>query len=185
MVILTVIARFLVRFKNAVATYPRLGPLVYNLNRWFQDWHAGVEATPPLFDNPFNNITPAVREHIIETIRDRIKRLVNIVKRDEPKLIESDLKQKSRATVDVANRFGPALHTTYEGPGDLRPNGPRHDNDFQHISEIRIAPTHEELMIRVPPFLPANFFAAPHHAPADSMQRLLDIQFRLLREELT
>lgn len=181
-IILTVINRFLVRFKNAVVTYPRLGPLVTNLKRWFQEWHAGVEATPPLFDNPFNNIAPTVREHIIDSIRERIKRLVNIVQRGEPKLIKSDLKQKSKANADF---FAPALHATYEGPGELRPNGPRHDNDFEHISDIRIAPTHEELTIRIPPFLPANIFAAPHPAPADSMERLLDIQFRLLREELT
>jgi hypothetical protein len=183
-IILTVINRFLVRFKNAVATYPRLGPLVTNLNRWFQEWHAGIEATPPLFDNPFNNIAPTVREHIIDSIRERIKRIVNIVQRDEPKLIKSDLKQKRKAA-DVADRFAPALHAIYEGPGELRPNGPRHDNDKEHISDIRIAPTHEELTIRIPPFLPANMFAAPHPAPADSMERLLDIQFRLLREELT
>jgi hypothetical protein len=168
-----------------VATYPRLGPLVNNLNRWFQDWRAAVEATPPSFDNPFNNIPSAVREHVIDSIRERIKRLVNIVQRDEPKLIKSDLKERRKAAADGADRFGPALHATYEGPGDLRPSGPRHDNDFEHISDIRIAPTHEELTIRIPPFLPANIFAAPHPAPADSMQRLLDIQFRLLREELT
>ena len=184
-IILTVINRFLVRFKNAVATYPRLGPLVNNLNRWFQDWQAGVEATPPSFDHPFKNISPTVREHVINSITERIERLVNIVQRDESKLIKSDLKQQRKAAADVAHRFGPALHATYEGPGDLRPNGPRHDNDFEHISDIRIAPTHEELMIRIPPFLPANIFSAPHPAPADSMQRLLDIQFRLLREELT
>ena len=185
MIILEVINRFLVRFKNAVAIYPRLGPLVNNLNQWFQNWHAGVEATPPSFNNPFNDISPTVREHIIDSIRERIKRLVNIVQRDEPKLIKSDMKQQRKAAADVTDRFGPALYATYEGPGDLRPNGRRHDNDFEHISDIRIAPTHEELTIRIPPFLPANIFAAPHPAPADSMQRLLDIQFRLLREELT
>ena len=180
--ILTVINRFLVRFKTALAAYPRLGPLVTNLNRWFQEWHVGVQATPPLFDNPFNNIAPTVREHIVDSIRERIKRLVNIVQRSEPKLIKSDLKQKRKTDAD---RFAPALHLTYEGPGELRPNGRRHDNDFEHISDIRIAPTHEELTIRIPPYLPANIFAAPHSAPADSMERLLDIQFRLLREELT
>jgi hypothetical protein len=53
-------------------------------------------------------------------------------------------------------------------------NGRRHDNGFEHISAIRIAPTHEELTIRIPLSLPANIFAAPHPAPADSMQRLLE-----------
>lgn len=181
-IILRVINRFLVRFKTVLATYPRLGPLVTNLNRWFQEWHAGIQANPPLFDNPLNNIAPTVREHIVDSIRERIKRLVNIVQRSEPKLIKSDLKQKRQTDAD---RFAPALHLTYEGPGELRSNGRRHDNDFENISDIRIAPTHEELTIRIPPYLPANIFGAPHPAPADSMERLLDIQFRLLREELT
>ncbi|KAF8808643.1 hypothetical protein BYT27DRAFT_7188610 [Phlegmacium glaucopus] len=183
-----VLHEFLVRFKNAVATYPRLSPLVNNLHHWFQDWHAGAKANPPLFDNPLNKIPPAVREHVVDSIRERIKRLVNIVEREESKLInlKSDLKQKRKAAADAADRFsGSVLHATYEGPGHLRPDGPRHDNDFEDIYEIRIAPTQQELMIRIPPFLPANFYSAPHPAPADSMQRLLDIQFRLLREELT
>ncbi|KAI6021428.1 hypothetical protein BKA83DRAFT_166314 [Pisolithus microcarpus] len=51
-----------------------------------------------------------------------------------------------------------------------------------HASE---APTHEELMCPIEPFLPATLYDAPHPASAESMERLLDIQFRLLREELT
>lgn len=77
------------------------------------------------------------------------------------------------------------LNIIYEGPGALRPLGPRHDNDFSEIQDIRIAPTHDELISRLPPFLPGNFHAAPHHLPAEGVARLLDIQFRLLREELT
>jgi hypothetical protein len=73
----------------------------------------------------------------------------------------------------------------YEGPGEIRSKGPRHDNDFADISEIRVAPTHEELVCRTPPFLPGNFYEAPHHLETGSMARLLDIQFRLLREDLT
>lgn len=122
-----VLHEFLVRVENAVAAYPRLGPLVNNLNRWFLDWHAGVEATPPSFDNPFNNIPPAAREHVIDSFREWIQGLVDIVQRDEPKLIKSDLKPKGKAATDVAVRLVAALYATYVGPGDLRPNGPRHD----------------------------------------------------------
>lgn len=77
-----------------------------------------------------------------------------------------------------------ALHNAYEGPGSLRPEGPRHDNDFVDINDIRIAPTHNELISRISPYLPANIHAAPHPYSPESMERLLDIQFRLLREEL-
>ena len=72
-----------------------------------------------------------------------------------------------------------------EGPGDERREGPRHDNDFVEIAQIQIAPTNGELVCRIPPYLPYNVPNAPHTYAADSIQRLLDIQFRLLREELT
>jgi hypothetical protein len=77
------------------------------------------------------------------------------------------------------------LNHTYEPPGTLRDGGaPRHDNDFTDIRDIRIAPTHEELLCPLPPYLPVFLPTAPHHLPVNSMQRHLDIQFRLLREEM-
>lgn len=76
------------------------------------------------------------------------------------------------------------LEMSYEGPGSQRPNGPRHDNDFDDIAKIKIGPTHEELCSPHDPYLPANVPGGPHHLPGDSMPRLVDIQFRLLREEL-
>ncbi|KAF8808641.1 hypothetical protein BYT27DRAFT_7337649 [Phlegmacium glaucopus] len=116
--ITTLLHGILVRFENAVATYPRLGPLVNDLYRWFRDWRTGVEATPPLFDNPFSNVPPSVREHVIDTIQERIECLVNIVERDEPRyIIKSDLEQKWNAVADIADHFGP--------------NGPWHDSPCQ------------------------------------------------------
>lgn len=72
----------------------------------------------------------------------------------------------------------------YDGPGELREKGPRHDNDLVLIKDIRIAPTHQELMCEDDPYLPPNFPGAPHFLEPTSVERLLDIQFRLLREEL-
>lgn len=75
------------------------------------------------------------------------------------------------------------LAQTYIPPGELRPEGPRNDNDFAAISAIRIAPTQQELLcdsVYLPVFIPD----APHHLAVSSMERHLDIQFRLLREEL-
>ena len=76
------------------------------------------------------------------------------------------------------------LEAYYSGPGELREEGPRHDNDFVNIQDIKVAPTDNELLCRLRPFLPANIPNAPHPLPANSMSRLMDIQFRLLREEL-
>ena len=87
-------------------------------------------------------------------------------------------------TLQMQQAFLSRLAHTYEPPGTLRDGGPRHDNDFTDIEDIRIAPTHEELLCPVAPYLPAFLPTAPHHLPEDSMQRHLDIQFRLLREEM-
>mgnify|MGYP001811283439 CR=1 FL=1 len=40
--------------------------------------------------------------------------------------------------------------------GSLRPKGPRHDNDFADIREVRIPPTEGEVLCEEPPYLPAN-----------------------------
>jgi hypothetical protein len=78
-----------------------------------------------------------------------------------------------------------SLELSRDLPGTLRKGGlPRHNNDFADIRDIRIAPTHEELFCAVLPYLPAFLPMAPHYLPEGSMERHLDIQFRLLREEM-
>ncbi|KAL9937163.1 hypothetical protein V8E36_003572 [Tilletia maclaganii] len=52
------------------------------------------------------------------------------------------------------------------------------------IQEIRVLPTTNELLSPEPSYLPFNFPGAPHHLPDESIERLLDTQFRLLRSEL-
>jgi hypothetical protein len=50
---------------------------------------------------------------------------------------------------------------------------------------IEILPTMDEILSFATPYLPPNLPGAPHHLPAESPERLLDIQFRLLRHDLT
>ncbi|KAJ1299734.1 hypothetical protein OPQ81_007323 [Rhizoctonia solani] len=71
-----------------------------------------------------------------------------------------------------------------DGPGELRKAGLRHDNDHIRIQDIGVAPTPNELLCDEDPYLPANFYEAPHHLQRSSAERLFDIQFRLLREEM-
>ena len=87
-------------------------------------------------------------------------------------------------TIEMQRAFISRLAHTYEPPGALRDGGSRHNNDSTDIQKIRIAPTHEELLSPIAPYLPAFLPMAPHHLPENSMQRHLDIQFRLLREEM-
>ena len=115
--------------------------------------------------------------------------MVTITDREKNKAERSAQRRQQQKGVHLSSKEGivSALHILHEdqGPGMLRPDGPRHDNDFEDIGEIRVAPTERELLCKIAPYLPANFYEAPHHLPKDSMERLLDIQFRLLREELT
>ncbi|GBC05064.1 hypothetical protein RclHR1_00600027 [Rhizophagus clarus] len=71
----------------------------------------------------------------------------------------------------------------YDPPGELSKHGKRHDNDFVEISEISIIPTNEEILCERPPFLPSSLRDSLHFLP-DGAARLLDTQFRLLREDL-
>ncbi|KAG9309779.1 hypothetical protein JVU11DRAFT_10153 [Chiua virens] len=177
----------LVRFKNAVATYPRLATLVANLRVWFDQWTTGICSSPPIFDNPFQSIQVPVRDLLMGTLREKVNRLESIVNREREKEVRPSSRRNALSVPNGTSNEGviATLHSNYDPPGELRLDGPRHDNDFVDIQEIRIAPTHQELMCQTQPFLPASLFDAPHPAPADSMQRLLDGQFRLLREELT
>ncbi|PKY21705.1 hypothetical protein RhiirB3_525223 [Rhizophagus irregularis] len=72
---------------------------------------------------------------------------------------------------------------TYDPPGELSKYGKRHDNDFVEISKISIIPTKEEILCERLPFLPSSLRYALHFLP-DGPARLLDTQFRLLREDL-
>lgn len=51
--------------------------------------------------------------------------------------------------------------------------------------KIEILPTGDEILSFATPYLPPNIPAAPHHLPAESLDRLLDISFRLLRYDFT
>ncbi|KAG0046738.1 hypothetical protein BGZ83_008088 [Gryganskiella cystojenkinii] len=76
------------------------------------------------------------------------------------------------------------LHVEFDPPGVESAKGPRHDNDLVQIKDIRIVPTQAELTCERPPFLPSNDVpGAPHHLPP-GWPRLLDIHFRLNREDM-
>ena len=75
----------------------------------------------------------------------------------------------------------PELQFKLDMPGNLSLKGPRHDNDHASIERISILPTTGELKADRPEFLPIKYKDSPHHETG--IQRLLDSQFRLLRED--
>ncbi|KAH0565112.1 hypothetical protein GP486_001496 [Trichoglossum hirsutum] len=69
-------------------------------------------------------------------------------------------------------------------PGESSKCGPRHDNDHVHISEIKILPTVSEILSSRKEFLPTRQdFNSPSQHHKMGILRLLDAQFRLLRED--
>ncbi|KAG8921251.1 hypothetical protein FRC02_000362 [Tulasnella sp. 418] len=182
--LLTVLFEYATRFKQAVSRQPMFAPLVQSLTEWLNTWADSVTPMYPSFNDSVTGLPVESRTFLIKQLRKSLYDLSQIVDRAEgatsrrvSKPVGASLALDDEALVN-------GLMLTYEGPGNLREGGPRHDNDFEEISKIRIAPTHAELVSTVEDFLPANVPGAPHHLPSTSMQRLLDIQFRLLREEL-
>lgn len=83
-----------------------------------------------------------------------------------------------RRTPHTSNPF------EHDGPGHLSRSGPRHDNDQISIKDIKILPTTDEILCQRGPYMPSNHTYAHHRLPC-GQDRLLDVQFRLLRYEST
>ncbi|KAI8958452.1 P-loop containing nucleoside triphosphate hydrolase protein [Daldinia sp. FL1419] len=66
-------------------------------------------------------------------------------------------------------------------PGKLSPEGPRHDNDHEEITQIRILPTMSEIMSTRSDYRP---FQNPSQLHLPGIQGLIDRHFRLLREDM-
>ncbi|KIK63309.1 hypothetical protein GYMLUDRAFT_72036 [Collybiopsis luxurians FD-317 M1] len=180
----TLIQQFFFRFKNAIHNHPCIVPLVNDIRSWFDAWKQAISQRLPAFED---NLEEEVRPLTIDQIGDSISRLQEIIRREHAAAETRRKPASSISTVTAADRkqaLLTRLRQSYDPPGYLRTDGPRHDNDGVQISGIRIVPTHEELLCPVPPYLPINLPEAPHHCRPESMERLLDVQFRLLREEL-
>ena len=181
-----ILSRVFNRFKTALETYPQLNGLVENLTEWFDVWATGIMSYPPTFQDPITSNLETCR-FTIQTLRETIERLRTVIGR-EHHVTESRRVVTMKPVISEAERTQALLtrlEQAYDPPGHLRPEGPRHDNDYANIVQIRICPTSEELMCPISPYLPVTVTGAPHHLPAGSMERHLDVQFRLLREDLT
>ncbi|KAI0628064.1 hypothetical protein C8Q77DRAFT_1068619 [Trametes polyzona] len=181
-----VLLQYFNRYKDAVRTHSEVTTFIQDFADWFETWADDVSAPKPRFVDPIAHMPLKIRELSIAHIREDVQRLQEIVQRESgtiqrfrPDLGKSTLTQEQRNQALASQ-----LAQTYDPPGDLRAEGRRHDNDFSQIRDIRIAPTHEELFSPVQPYLPVFRPDAPHHLAMNSMDRHLDIQFRLLREDL-
>ncbi|KIO31502.1 hypothetical protein M407DRAFT_67906 [Tulasnella calospora MUT 4182] len=177
---------YVTRFKNAVSQHPCFANLVTKLVEWSNSWAISVCASPPGFEDPISRWSSPGKSFAMDHMKKTIDLLFEVVERAEGSTL-----RRSHLEVEIAPREAASqalldrLLMTYDGPGVYHEGGvPRHDNDKENVSEIEIVPTHAELTCSTGPYLPANIPGAPHHLAGSSMERLVDIQFRLLREEL-
>lgn len=143
-----------------------------------------VSVAPALFQDTITSVPEKHRKLTIDHISEEIDRLLTIVERETGVVLRLEKAKLTVTHVQRSQARSAQLEQIYDPPGELRSDGPRHDNDFATIEGIRIAPTHSELFSSVAPYIPVFDPDAPHHLPFGSMERHLDIQFRLLREEL-
>ncbi|KAH9048671.1 hypothetical protein EDB83DRAFT_2632697, partial [Lactarius deliciosus] len=186
--LLTVLSQYFARVKSAIKNHPELHDLVEDIFSWFNIWTAAVRASPPTFQDPITSSSPQIRNLTLGELEKDIGRLSQIVGREygDAEKLRRHVPRGRFTAGQMQEALTSRLEQTYDPPGTLRGSGePRHDNDFTDIRDIRIAPTNNELLCPLPPYLPVFLPSAPHHLPEHSMERHLDIQFRLLREEMT
>jgi hypothetical protein len=178
--------RYLARFKHALQNHPELRDFVENLFLWFSSWARAVNSPQPTFSDSIVQSPPTVRNLTLAELEKDVGRLKLITDRESghTERMRRSVAHAAVTTNQMQQAFISRLAHTYDPPGNLRDGGSRHDNDSTDIQDIRIAPTHEELLCPIAPYLPVFLPMAPHHLPESSMQRHLDIQFRLLREEM-
>jgi len=169
-------ARYLTRYKSAIREHSSIPQLVDHIKVWFETWSASSHS----FEDGWAPETDQARKHAVSALHKDLKRVCDIIARES--VTVHRYRPDTKRTGEAGRQL--ALLATYVPPGHLRPEGPRHDNDDANILQISVEPSQAELVCIHEPYLPANVPAAPHHLRTDSMERLLDIQFRLLREEL-
>ncbi|KAH8998232.1 hypothetical protein EDB86DRAFT_821723 [Lactarius hatsudake] len=182
-----VLSQYFARIKSAIKNHPELHDLVEDVFSWFNIWTAAVRASPPTFQDPITSSSLQIRDLTLEELEKDISRLSQIVGREygDAEKLRRHVPRGRFTAGQRMEALTSRLEQIYDPPGTLRGGGePRHDNDSTDIRNIRIAPTNRELLCPLPPYLPVFLPSAPHHLPENSMERHLDIQFRLLREEL-
>lgn len=183
-VLTTFYSEFFARFKSVIRDYPQILTFVEQLASWFGIWRDGVNNNT--FTDPITSSPREIRAATLGHIGKDVDRLLSIVRREYG--VAEDHRRPTRkdgvSREQKQDALVAQLTQAYDPPGELREGGARYDNDAAAIQDIRIAPTQHELTYPLEPYLPCSLPGAPHHLPVNSMEKHLDIQFRLLREEM-
>ncbi|CAG8561182.1 11716_t:CDS:10, partial [Acaulospora morrowiae] len=180
LVIVRMINEFLKRIKNA-SYNETIHQIAEKLERLKDEWHESLVQQINSSDL-FADIK--CREYFFMILNKDIDNMKMMLEKPDNDLSPRKLLSK-RVIGSYRNKsILMDLRRIYDPPGELSPNGKRHDNDFSEISKISIIPTREETLCERDPFLPGiDEDDDTHHLPKGS-SRLLDRQFRLLREDM-
>ncbi|XXH01217.1 hypothetical protein Hte_007571 [Hypoxylon texense] len=136
--------------------------------------------------NLANEIIPQIVSRMQESIESLAGNDRNFWTLQATKHLEY-IQRRLRATKQVGSVPMPSAleHATFslrrDLPGKLSPDGPRHDNDSEDITQIRILPTMSEIVSDRTDYRPVHDLSQLH---LSGIQGLIDRHFRLLREDM-
>ncbi|CAG8476927.1 30534_t:CDS:10 [Gigaspora margarita] len=153
---------------------------------WQDNLQQDIRST---YDEPLaSNI--ARREYFFTILDREIESINKMLNYRQPNLLSQETQRISYSKSNKPDSYygnlakKVASMLDYDPPGELSKHGKRHNNDFVKISEISIIPTKEEILCDRDPFLPTtNIDDTLYYLPKGA-RRLLDTQFRLLREDM-
>lgn len=169
------------RFPKVIVTVPATVTLTERLVAHFDAFADDLASAEPTFrTEPLLSFDVQRRRFVTDGVKRSLELLPKILERAQVKPIVDALPG------EVAGAGIPAgaltmLRALMQPPGEMREEGPRHDNDFADIRSIAILPTPDELTTQAEAFVPANISGAPYHL--DGMEGRLDLLFRLMRED--
>ncbi|KAH8922476.1 P-loop containing nucleoside triphosphate hydrolase protein [Atractiella rhizophila] len=169
------------RWKNARLEHPIVASeLLPSMDESIEAWAKDMLSPCPTFRDTISVKSLEERTHAVSSVRRHFQNLKDsFLLRPAPVVLkkpQQNLKMKGETGVlEVVDLE--LMHEYYEPPGG------RHDNDHSDFRNVSVIPTHQELMSQKPSYLPFNIPGAPHHLVEGSIDRHVDILFRLMRED--
>ncbi|KDN37126.1 hypothetical protein RSAG8_10335, partial [Rhizoctonia solani AG-8 WAC10335] len=143
---------------DATIKHPFLRDTAEQIADWFEEWVIALRSNPP-FNDECTTYDEDKRQLIINNIRADKERVLRIVQRERVLLVNREERPTRQGATTEGLIATLQRNCDYDGPGERREKGPRHDNDKDD------------------PFLPGNFAEAPHFYGPKSVERLVDVQF--------
>ncbi|GAA5992370.1 hypothetical protein JCM10908_000450 [Rhodotorula pacifica] len=169
------------RFPDAVLAVPELPNLVTGMSTLFDAYSRDILSDSPTFANEsILDLDLARRRFALDGVKHTLQTVPKVLERAQVKPIVDALPREVVGK-NVSSGVLTMLRALMQPPGELRPGGPRHDNDFADIRQIAILPTPDELTSSADAFIPANLSDMDYHL--EGMEGRLDLLFRLMRED--